>query len=69
MNFFIPVFLIVLTFGSSPLLADSSESTISSRLTRLIERVDQLEKKQQQIIVSENKIVDEIQNLKIQSRR
>lgn len=59
----------VLMLGSNPVLADSSQSSISSRLARLIEQVGQLEKKQQQMIFSENKIFDKIQNLKIFSRR
>ncbi len=69
MNFFISIFLMMLILGSHPLLADNSESTLSSRLTRLIDRVDQLEKKQQEIIITQSKIIDKIQNLKIQSRR
>ncbi len=68
MKFFIPI-LLMLILGSAPVLADVADSNVSSRLTRLMEQVDQLEKKQQEIIVSQNKIIEKIHNLKVQARR
>lgn len=58
-----------LTFGFKNLFAENAGMDVSARITRLIQQVDEIEKKQQQIIVTENKIVEEINNLKIQSRR
>lgn len=67
---FLSIFLMILMLGSNPILAaDVPDSNVSPRLTRLIEQLDELEKKQQQIILSQKKIIDEIQSLKIQSRR
>ncbi len=69
MNFLISILFIILMLISNPVSADVVSSNISSRLTRLIEQVDQLEKKQQEIMASQNKIINEIKNLKIQARR
>ncbi len=49
-------------------MAENTGSDVSGRITRLIGQVDELEKKQQQILLTENKLIEEIKNLKIQAR-
>ncbi len=69
MKILIAIFFIFLTLGSDRLLAENAGSNVSGRITRLIEQVDELEKKQQQILLTENELIEEIKNLKIQARR
>jgi len=68
MRISIVIFFLFLIFGTRYLLAENTGSDVSGRITRLIGQVDELEKKQQQILLTENKLIEEIKNLKIQAR-
>ena len=62
--------LTLIMFGAGPVFAQSAAgSDITKRIVLLIEKVDQLEKNQQQILATENEIMSQLQNLKIQARR
>ncbi len=54
-------------FLLNPHLFAEEPTGVSKRMTRLIEQLDELEKKQQGILTSENKILEEIKGLKIQA--
>lgn len=58
-----------LTFGFKNLFAENAGMDVSARMTRLIQQVDELEKKQQQTLVDQSDILEQINNLKIQVRR
>ena len=69
MKIWVFIFFLILKFQTAPLFAEDAGTDASTQITRLIEQVDQLEKNQQEILVAQNKILDEIKNLKVQSRR
>ena len=57
------------TFGFRNLFAEDAGGDVSQRITRLIEKVDELEKKQQQTLVDQDDVLEKIKSLKIQARR
>lgn len=71
--FLILVFLILLTVSlpASDVWpqAQKSARAMSERIDRLIRRVEAIEKRQQEILQNFDKTIEEIKNLKIQTRR
>ena len=63
------VFFLFLVLAGRPLFAENGGSDISARLTRLINKMDEFENKQQEILAQQDKILEEIDSLKIQARR
>lgn len=58
-----------LMFGFNNLFAADAGMDVSRRITHLIQKVDEIEKKQQQTLIDQGDILEQINNLKIQARR
>ena len=50
-------------------MAENADMDVSKRITHLIQKVDEIEKKQQQTLMDQGDILEQINNLKIQVRR